>query len=226
MNALRIVLRGIHRVRRTLDRSQTRHGEVGAGFHWEKKRQFQLNFLRQMGLLPHHRILDIGCGTLRGGLPLINYLEPGNYHGVDVRAHVLEEARRELGESGLEWKDPTLHHAPSLQSLSLSHTFDFVWGFSVLIHMPDNEASNCFELVANVLAPSGRFFANVRIGPTRDERGRWKGQFPIVQRPLSFYQTEAGRRSLAVEDLGTLWSLGHRTLAPGDLNHMLRIRHS
>jgi cyclopropane fatty-acyl-phospholipid synthase-like methyltransferase len=226
MNALEIVLRGIHRVRRTLDRGQGRHGEVGAVFQWEKKRQFQLQFLRQMGLLPQHRILDIGCGTLRGGLPLIDYLEAGNYHGVDVREHVLNEGRQELVESGLEWKSPTLHHTPSLQSFTLTQTFDFVWGFSVLIHMPDIEVSNCFGLVANVLAPSGHFFANVRLGSTKDERGRWKGQFPIVQRPLSFYETEASRRGLLVEDLGTLWALGHRTFTHGDLNHMLRIRHS
>ena len=46
------------------------------------------------GLKPEHKLLDVGCGPLRGGIKFINYLEPGNYYGVDKRADVIDESNR------------------------------------------------------------------------------------------------------------------------------------
>src|SRR5215475_8544809 len=84
--------------------AERRHSLVGPMRGWQKKRDFQIFFLKQMGLQPAHYLLDIGCGTLRGGIPLIDYLDPGHYFGVEVRPLVLEEAAKELGEAGLEHK--------------------------------------------------------------------------------------------------------------------------
>jgi len=81
-----------------------RHSLVGPGDLWDVKRRFQLEFLLGAGLKPHHRLLDFGCGTLRGGLPLIEYLDQGNYVGLDVRTETLKEACHELEESGLDQK--------------------------------------------------------------------------------------------------------------------------
>ena len=39
------------------------------------------NLLTSMGLRQHHRVLDIGCGSLRVGRLLIPYLNPKNYFG-------------------------------------------------------------------------------------------------------------------------------------------------
>lgn len=41
------------------------HEAVGGD--WEKIGKLQFEFLVSRGLRPHHRMLDIGCGTLRGG---------------------------------------------------------------------------------------------------------------------------------------------------------------
>ena len=65
------------------------------------KRRFQIGFLRATGLLPGDSILDLGCGSLRGGIPLIEYLGNGCYPGVTVRREVVEDGRRELRGSGL-----------------------------------------------------------------------------------------------------------------------------
>ena len=45
------------------------------------------------GLLPSHRMLDIGCGIGRKTLPLLTYLDPaqGRYEGVNIF------------KSGIEW---------------------------------------------------------------------------------------------------------------------------
>ena len=43
-------------------------------------RHFVLLYL--LGLREHHCVLDVGCGSLRSGRLLIQYLAPGRYYGL------------------------------------------------------------------------------------------------------------------------------------------------
>ena len=61
-----------------------RHSLVGPAHLWEIKRAFQIQFLQSVGLTPDQYLLDMGCGTLRGGIPIIKYLEPGHYYGIRI----------------------------------------------------------------------------------------------------------------------------------------------
>lgn len=193
------------------------------------KRAFQLDFLQRMGLERGARLLDLGCGTLRGGLPLIELLEAGHYTGVEVRAEVLAEARAELEEAGLAHKSPALVHATDLGTLELGRRFDVIWAFSVLIHMDDSTLERALLCVARHLSPAGCFHANVRItgvagGAEREPR--WEG-FPVVTRSLDFYRAAGARHALVLRDLGSLVSLGHVSGdASQDGQHMLSWRHA
>ena len=60
-------------------RQERRHSLVGAGNLWKMKQQFQIDFLTEQGLSKSDLLLDIGCGTLRGGIPMISFLDAGNY---------------------------------------------------------------------------------------------------------------------------------------------------
>lgn len=53
------------------------HAAIGG--NWEEMGQMQLDFLVARGLAPHHRLLDLGCGTLRAGRHFIRLLEAGNF---------------------------------------------------------------------------------------------------------------------------------------------------
>ncbi len=60
-------------------------GSSGAiGGMWEIIGEVQFEFLVSQGLKPQHRLLDIGCGTLRGGRHFIAYLEAEKYTGIDL----------------------------------------------------------------------------------------------------------------------------------------------
>lgn len=183
-----------------------RHALVGPADLWEMKRRFQIDFLRRAGLLPHHRLLDLGCGTLRGGIPLIDHLAAGNYAGVEVRGEVLDEGRRELAESGLAGKAPQLVHCSRLTELDLGRTFDVAWAFAVLIHMDDHILDDAVAAVARHLVPDGVFYATANVGA--EPAGTWQG-FPVVHREAAHYAEVFGRHGLALEDLGSLASFGH-----------------
>ena len=202
-------------------RAERRHALVGPAQLWELKRSFQVTFLKAAGLLPEHTLLDLGCGTLRGGIPLIDYLQSGHYVGIESRQNVLDEGRKELAEAGLEHKQPLLIASPDASTLDLEQRFDFIWAFSVLIHMSNDVLARSLGFVARHLARDGVFYANVNIG-TRPE-GNWRG-FPVVWRTLEFYHAACGTHGLVVADLGTLKAMGHVTnIESQDRQRMLRI---
>jgi SAM-dependent methyltransferase len=188
-----------------------RHALVGQERLWKMKRDFQAKFLIGHGLRPSDYLLDFGCGTLRGGIPLIRYLDAGHYYGIEVRTEVLDEALRELDESGLQHKQPVLVSDPS--ALDLKERFTFAWAFSVLFHLRDEILDETVSLVANSLGKGGVFYANVNIGDAPE--GHW-ADFPVVHRSLDFYQTAASRNQLRLRSLGTLEELGHHS---GDPSH-------
>jgi SAM-dependent methyltransferase len=185
------------------------------------KREFQIEFLKQAGLRPSHRLLDLGCGTLRGGVPIIGFLDPGNYFGIEARGEVLDKGRKELRESRLEEKVPTLIVAGDLARVSLPVKFDFIWAFSVLIHMRDDVLDGCLRLAAAHLSTEGRLYANVDASQRPD--GHWEG-FPMVFRSLKFYEAAAARWGLRIEDLGPLSSWGHASgVESHDEQRMLKL---
>ena len=200
---------------------------VGRSELWEMKRNFQISFLKRMGLQPHHWLLDLGCGTLRGGIPLIEYLEIGHYYGLEVRAEVLAEARLELSDHNLVGKTPHLIHSECLSSLELEQRFDVIWAFAVLIHMSDSVLEQAASLIAHHLRDEGVFYGTINRDSKRD--GKWQG-FPIVHRELAFYEEVFGRHRLAVTDLGSIRDFGHHHPSKSDADQanqrMLKIMHA
>ncbi len=194
-------------VRRMFRSKEARHALVGNPEFWEMKREFQIQFLQSRGLMPSNTLLDIGCGTLRGGIPVISYLERGRYYGIDVRDYVIKEAQVELRREGLRSKEPSLIHFEEFAALEVEQKFDYIWAFSVLFHMEDSIVGECLKFVREHLQPDGQFYCNVSLST---KQAKWDA-FPFVGRPLKFYQELANACGLTVEVVGTLKELGHHT---------------
>jgi ubiquinone/menaquinone biosynthesis C-methylase UbiE len=127
---------------------------------WEEIGRLQFDYLVAHGLLPTHRLLDIGCGSLRGGLHFIRYLEPGHYVGLDISQPILDAGRRFVDEAGLAARSPTLLVVRDFRFGELdSLRFDFLLAQSVFTHMPASEIDECLAHVGRVMQDDASFFA-------------------------------------------------------------------
>ena len=187
---------------------EKRHALVGSAKRWKIKQDFQIKFLKDQGLERQDVFLDIGCGTLRGGIPIIKFLDNRNYYGIDIRKEVLKEAKKELTEENIEHKIGGLMLFSEFDNLKLETKFDTILAFSVLIHMTDEILSDCLKFVSQNLKDKGKFYANVNVGDKND--GNWL-EFPVKFKTLDFYKEVGMKNSLNIEVIGTLSELGHVT---------------
>lgn len=179
----------------------------------DEHRRFQFEFLKSRGLKPTNSFLEIGCGPLTGGLPIIDYLKDGAYVGVDIRSSVLNLAWREVGKAGLSAKNPRLIRSDDFGMSELGvRQFDFVLSYSVLFHLADDQLRTYFETVAKRLGPGGQAIANIN---TVVRNGRWL-EFPFLKRTVDEYAEVAGTAGLTTRNLGTVLELGFRQRWGGD----------
>jgi ubiquinone/menaquinone biosynthesis C-methylase UbiE len=132
---------------------------------WDEIGKLQFDFLRDRGLLPRHKLLDIGCGALRGGIHFVNYLDAGNYYGLDLNRSLIDAGRHELGRAGLTHKNPNLVVSDRFELQLFNEEFDYLLAVSVFTHLFANHILRCLAEVRNVLAADGRFFATFFAAP-------------------------------------------------------------
>jgi ubiquinone/menaquinone biosynthesis C-methylase UbiE len=157
----------INRYDRQLTQEQInagRHRDMVGGM-WEEIGRLQFEFLRTRGLKPGHRLLDIGCGSLRGGIHAIDYLKRGNYYGLDINLSLIEAARHELHLAGLTHKNPHLAISDRFELGLFRQKFEYLLAHSVFTHVFANHIIRCLAEVREVLAPTGQFFATFFLAP-------------------------------------------------------------
>jgi SAM-dependent methyltransferase len=128
----------------------------------------QLALLYALGLRSSHRVLDVGCGSLRAGRLLIPYLDPGCYTGLEPNEWLVRDAIEEqLGEAILAIKSPVFVHNDSFD-LSGHGTFDFVLAQSIASHTGPEMTRALLATVDQVLAPNGYAAMTFVHGTNRD----------------------------------------------------------
>lgn len=133
--------------------------------------QAQIEFGKRIGLSQDETMLDIGCGDLRGGRHFIEYLDSGNYHGMDISGEAIDAAKENLREWGLADKNPILRRNDDLQFTEwINSEFDFVFANSVFTHLPTEDIEQCFANLDDVLSDGGRFCPSFNESNNREIR--------------------------------------------------------
>jgi len=188
-----------------------RSDEAAVGSHtresWLKLGQMQFDYLVSHGLKPGMRMLEIGCGNLRAGRLFIDYLDAGDYYGIDISPDILLAAQRTLAEAGLQDKLP---HLSLVQDLKLAFLpaeyFDVVHAHSVFSHSPIEVIEECMAHVGRVMKPDGLFDFTF---------DRTEGAEHHVLREDFYYRTEtlvalAGRHGLTARFMTDWEELPHK----------------
>jgi cyclopropane fatty-acyl-phospholipid synthase-like methyltransferase len=163
---------------------------------WDVIGPLQFEYLRDHGLAPNHRMLDIGCGTLRGGRHFIRYLETGCYTGFDISSEAIALAKRLVVDEGLVDRRPQLVVTqPALDFAEFAaERYDVLLAQSVFTHLPAENIAECFAHVGTVLADGGMFWFTFHEAETAT-RETWKD----FRYPFSFFTEHASHHGFRVE---------------------------
>jgi hypothetical protein len=122
----------------------TKDAREAVGGLWEDMGALQLALLQEHGLTPSSTVLDIGCGSMRGGRKIIAFLDAGNYWGTEIAERLLDEGRGYVESDGLSGKSPHLIHVRDFKFQELAGLkFDFVLIFGVFTDVPPNAIREC-----------------------------------------------------------------------------------
>jgi SAM-dependent methyltransferase len=138
-----------------------KHRETVGGL-WDEVGQLQLDYLVSRGLKPRHKLLDLGCGALRGGVRFAGYLDPGHYYGVDLNQSLMDAGyEKEIVPAGLAERLPreNLYCIGDFRIAQIGQRFDFVLAQSVFTHIRLERIRECLARVVKAVRPGGAFFA-------------------------------------------------------------------
>jgi len=111
-------------------------------------------FCRMKQVSPGARVLEIGCGRGAGAQLLLEKFEPSALHLMDLDIEMIRKARRRLARYDRSRVFSFVGDA--LQLPYRDQTFDALFGFGVLHHVPDWQGG--LAEIARVLKPGGCYF--------------------------------------------------------------------
>ena len=115
-----------------------------------------------MGLKPHDRLLDAGCGAAAAFRRSLHPLPRcrGHYCGIDINPDFIRVARETSAQDPvLHNKSPKLEHVENFDFPRLDkRTFTYVLAFSVLNHCDVPMRRTFFEKITKVLSPESKIY--------------------------------------------------------------------
>ncbi len=172
------------------------HAAIGGS--WDAMGRLQFDFLARRGLRPHHTMLDIGCGTLRGGRHFIKYLDAGKYSGFDISEKVIEYGKQLVRDENLSGKQPVLL-VSAKKNLKFDEfngkIFDFILAQSVFTHLPPECFEECFDYIGKIMHDQSAFYFTFFLGDRYEH-------FSIedFRYPLSHLQSLADEHGFSLKD--------------------------
>lgn len=161
------------------------------GFYDYARGEYHCAYLMRHGLKAHHRLFDFGCGYGRTAIPLLRYLEPGNYVGTDISTERIRMAWEYVGLAGVSDRDPTFLVTKDNRLDELAgRTFDYIWAQSVFTHMPAADARAFFANIGRLCHAGTVLLLNFNVAADGGVE---------LENVKDFYYGEAGFRAMAAE---------------------------
>lgn len=162
----------------------------------------QFTVLTKEGLRETNALLDIGCGSLRGGRLFIVYLQKGKYFGIEPNYHAVQAGiQHELGADTIHLKKPQFSKVKDFSiEFPEQDTFDFILAQSILSHTSLKEAETCIKNVAKRMTKGSVFIATYFRGGEDYEGNKWKYPGSVKFKPVTMERL-ASEAGLSFEEL-------------------------
>lgn len=151
--------------------------------YFETAGRLQLATLLREGIYPWSKVLDVGCGCLRGGYWLIHFLDQGGYFGLEPHAVMLQKGIDYLlGPDVLAEKKPRFDTNDRFDFSVFGEKFDVLVARSIWSHASKAQVQVMLDGFLANSSPDAFFMASYY--PTkfwswhkRDYTGKdWKGR--------------------------------------------------
>lgn len=156
---------------------------IGAGDFESIGEVFLGHFIKVGGLKENETVLDIGCGTGRMAIPIMNYLSSsGSYHGFDISKKAIAWCQRAITSR----KSNFLFHYANIYNKEYNprgkvsaveyrfpcedNSIDFAFATSVFTHMRRSEVEHYLAELKRTLKPSGRAMVSFFILDEENQR--------------------------------------------------------
>ncbi len=135
------------------------HRQMVGGM-WDEIGEFQFDFLRNQGLEPSNVLLDIGCGSFRAGKWFIEYLEPGNYLGIDKQNELVEQGKKnEISDEIWNNKTPEIIVSDAFEFHRFQKKPDYAIAQSLFTHLSIQDIKICLINLAKFAPAHCKLYA-------------------------------------------------------------------
>jgi SAM-dependent methyltransferase len=147
---------------------------VGSAERYDVLSAAQFSILLDAGLRENHRVVDIGCGSLRLGRLLIPFLRPGRYFGVEPNEWLVHAGfEEELGRDIERIKRPQFRYVDDFSLDGFGEQFDYAIAYSVFTHCYPDLGLTGLRAVAGTLAERGLVIGTY-VDRTRSTGAEWQ----------------------------------------------------
>ena len=173
--------------------------------------RLQLMSLLRIGLLPSSKLLDIGCGALRGGYWIIHFLNKGNYYGIEPNKEMLQLGLDTLlGEKERALKEPSFDHNYDFDFSIFGQKFDFFVARSIWTHTSKKQMTDMLDGFVQNGNPGASFLTSYLRSNSEHppyEGDEWIGisheskDAGLAFHDFDWIKAECSKRNLSVEEL-------------------------
>lgn len=147
---------------------------VGATETYDLFSHMQFSLMTLLGLRQEHSLLDIGCGSLRGGRLFIVYLLADRYCGIEPEEWLVNEGlARELGPELTARKRPRFQFSADFPCTAFGQQFDYLLAQSIFSHASMAQIRRCLSQSRAVMHAGSMFAASFLEGESDYSGDSW-----------------------------------------------------
>jgi hypothetical protein len=143
---------------------------------------------KRAGCAPHHVVVDYGCGSLWVGEAFMEYLDPGNYVGLDVSDAFYAEGLARLGPAMVESRKPSLRVISDdvLRDVR-DRGPDFIVSLAVMQHVPPADLPGFLARIVSLATPRTRIEIGALVGfrTTAVSVRKWQHSRHVIRAALA-----------------------------------------